>query len=67
MGEPRDFKKIFPERGVVRVRRTVLEFYTPCNFSAMANAIQTSNFVHGSAMQMRKLSVTAPYMNSYKQ
>ena len=30
--------KIFPERGVVRVRRTVLEFYTPCNFSATANA-----------------------------
>jgi len=23
---------------VVRVRRTVLEFYTPCNFSATANA-----------------------------
>ena len=52
-GEPRDFKfgtltyhskshpadeKIFPERGVVRVRRTVLEFYTPCNLSATANA-----------------------------
>jgi len=26
------------DRGVVRVRRTVLEFYTPCNFSATANA-----------------------------
>ena len=52
-GEPRDFifgsltyhsqvppcrRKIFPERGVVRVRRTVLKFYTPCNFSATANA-----------------------------
>ena len=45
MGEPRDFKfgtltyhskshpadeKIFPKRGEVRVRRTVLKFYTPC-------------------------------------
>jgi len=30
--------KIFPERGVVRVRRPVLEFYTPCYISATANA-----------------------------
>jgi len=30
--------KIFPECGVVRVRRPVLEFYTPCYISATANA-----------------------------
>jgi len=41
--------KNIPWKGrVVRVR--VLEFYTPCNISATANAIDTSNFVHGSAM-----------------
>ena len=33
---------------MVRVRRTVLEFYTPCNISATANAL---DYVHGSAMQ----------------
>jgi len=31
-------EKIFPERGVVRVRCPVLEFYTPCKISATANA-----------------------------
>jgi len=30
--------QIFPERGVVMVKYTVLEFYTPCNISATANA-----------------------------
>ena len=31
-------RKIFPERGVFRVRWPVLEFYAPCNISATANA-----------------------------
>jgi len=31
-------KKNFPEKGVVRVRWPVLEFYTSCNISATANA-----------------------------
>ena len=31
-------KKIFPERGVVRVKQPILKFYTPCNISATANA-----------------------------
>jgi len=30
--------KIFPERGVVRVRWPIVELYTPCNISATANA-----------------------------
>ena len=49
VSEAKDLREIRPgspptgapnagERGVVRVRRTVLEFYTPCNFSATANA-----------------------------
>jgi len=40
--------------GVVKVRRTVLEFYTPCNFSTTANA-RDFKFVHGSAMRSLSL------------
>ena len=56
--------KIFHERGVVRVRQTVLEFYTPCNFSATANArLETSNFVHRSAMQSLSLVMSECFLS----
>ena len=48
--------------GVVKVRRTVLEFYTPCNFSATAN-VETSNFVHGSAMQSLSLVMSECFVS----
>jgi len=49
-------KKIFPERGVFGVRWPLLEFYTPCKISAAARlTLETSNFVHGSAMRCLSL------------
>ena len=50
---------------MVRVRRTVLEFYTPCNFSATANAIAlaVANFVHGSAMQSLSLVMSECFLS----
>jgi len=49
--------KLFPERGVVRVSWPVSEFYTSCNISATANAIEASNFVHLLLLAMWSLSL----------
>ena len=42
--------KIFPERGMVRVRWPVVQFYSPCNISTTANARDFKFFVRRSAM-----------------
>ena len=49
--------KIFPERGTVRVRWHLVEFYTPCNISAMANA-RDFKFCTRSAMWSLSLVVS---------
>ena len=46
--------KIFPERGVVRVRRPIVKFYTPCKISEQLT-LETSNFVLGSVMRSLSL------------
>jgi len=54
--------KIFPERGVVRVSRTVLEFYTPI-ISPQRLTPETSNFVHWSAMQSLSLVISECFLS----
>ena len=45
------------------VRRTVLEFYTPRVISPQRLMLETSNFVHGSAMQSFSLVMSECFLS----